>query len=220
MQKIEVVPAILRSTFEMIKEDWEKVEDAALHLQIDVTDGLFAGDPSFRDVVRFKQLRDSEKAELHMMVQTPADYVDAIVDLNPARCVFHLEAFEGKSSIKAVYQKLRENTQSELGLALNPESPAQWLEEHLDMLDFVLFMGYAPGWPNQELNETVVTKIGAFRDMHPEVRIGVDGHVNKETVEQFVKAGASILYANTALFGAGDPVENLKQLQLLAEAVV
>lgn len=218
MQNIEVVPAILRSTYECIEEDWDKIAEAALHVQIDITDGVFAGEPAFREVRRFKRLPGSDKIELHMMVHTPAHYVDDIIDLNPARCIFHVEAFEGTDGVRAVYEKLRAETQSELGLAINPESPSQWLEEHLDLIDYVLFMGYAPGWANQPLDERVYTKIGAFCDKHPDKRIAVDGHVNKETVEPFVKAGASILCANTAVFGEGNPVENLRQLQLLAEA--
>ncbi|MEX1111886.1 MAG: hypothetical protein WEC84_00325 [Candidatus Andersenbacteria bacterium] len=218
MASIEIVPAILRKTFEGIQEDWNLIEDAALHIQLDVTDGIFAGEGTFREVREFKKLRDSDKIELHMMVHTPANFVDDIIDLNPARCVFHLEAFEGTNDIEFVYKKLREGTQSELALALNPDSPNERLEEHLSLIDYVLFMGYNPGWANQPINPVVYTKIGQFKDKHPDIRIAVDGHVTKDTVEDYVKAGATILCSNTAIFGGSDPVENYKQLQLLAQA--
>lgn len=216
--RVEIVPAILRTTFEALAADWEQVRDAADHIQIDVTDGVFAGEGSWRDIRRLKQLPKSEKIELHMMVHTPSHYVDDIIDLNPARCVFHLEAFAGTGDLTFVYEKLRVATQAELGLALNPDSPAQRLEEHLKLVDYVLFMGYAPGWANQPIEPAAFRRVGAFREAHREVLIAVDGHVTTATVEQYVRAGATILCANTAIFGAGTPVENLRQLQLLAQA--
>lgn len=215
---IEVVPAILRTTYEKIAEDWDKVYQAVNHVQIDVTDGIFAGDGTFRELKRFKQLPESQKVELHLMVHTPGNFVDDVIDLNPARCIFHLEAFTGTNDIHFVYKKLQEETNTELAIALNPGTPTERIEEILDCVDYVLFMGYHPGWANQPLNPIVYRKIGAFREQHPEYPIAADGHVGKETIEEYVQAGATILCANTSIFGDGHPVENIKQLQLLAEA--
>ncbi len=217
---IEVVPAILRKTYEGIAEDWQKVQHLADHIQLDITDGVFAGDGTFRQVREFKKLPESQKAELHMMVHTPSNFVDDIIDLNPARCIWHLESFEGTGDMAFVYEKLRQETQAELGLALNPESPNDRLEEHLSLIDYVLFMGYNPGWANQPINPIVYMKIGQFRDKHPDIRIAVDGHVSKDTVPEYVKAGARILYANTAIFGEGNPEENYHQLQLIARSAL
>jgi ribulose-phosphate 3-epimerase len=214
----EVVPAILRTTYEKIAEDWETVRELADHIQIDVTDGIFAGDRTFQDIRRLKQLTESEKTELHLMVHTPAYFVDDVIDLSPARCIFHLESFAGTDDAVAVYEKLRGETQTELALALSPESPTERLEEYLRLLDYVLFMGYNPGWANQPINPAVFRKIGAFHDKHPSMTIAVDGHVDRETIEPYVKAGATILCANTSIFSKGDPRENLRQLSLLAEA--
>ncbi len=215
---VEIVPAILRPTYESIVEDWKKIYHLPNHIQIDITDGIFAGEGTFRDIRRFKQLPESDKIELHMMVHTPGHYVDDIINLNPARCVFHLESFAGTGDIRFVYEKLRAETQTELALALNPDSPNERLEEHLDLVHYVLFMGYNPGWPNQPVNPMVYVKVGQFRARHPHIPIAVDGHVDKETVEPYVAAGARILCSNTAIFGRGDPAENYHQLQLLALA--
>ncbi len=218
MHHIEIVPAILRRTWEGVKQDWEKVQSAASHIQIDITDGVFAGDGTFRELRQFKKLPESNKIELHMMVHTPNNFVEDIVDLSPARCIFHVESFEGTNHIDFVYKKLRQETQTELALAINPESPNERLEEHLSLVDYVLFMGYHPGWANQPLNPIVFTKIGQFHDKYPDIRIAVDGHVDKQTAPQFADAGASILCANTSVFGEGNPVENIKQLELRARA--
>ncbi|MEK7557173.1 MAG: hypothetical protein AAB538_04310 [Patescibacteria group bacterium] len=215
---IEIVPAILRKTWEGIEEDWKKIYKLPDHIQIDITDGVFAGDGTFRDIKRFKRLPESSKVELHMMVHTPGNFVDDIIDLNPARVVFHLEAFEGTNGVKFVYETLREKTQSQLALAVNPESPNQRLEEQLTLLDYVLFMGYNPGFANQPINPIVYNKIGQFYDKHPGIPIAVDGGVKKESVPDYVRAGATILCANTSIFGQGDPRENYEQLRLLANS--
>ena len=215
---VEVVPAILRRTYEDIAVDWARVYTATLHVQIDITDGVFAGQGTFRDLKRFKQLPSHDKIELHMMVHTPSNYLTDIIELNPARCIFHIESFAGTDDLIGMYQTLRERTRTELALAINPETPADYLEEYLPLLHFVLFMGYNPGWANQPINEKVFNKIAAWKAKHPEIPMAVDGHVNKETIAHYVKSGATQLAANTAIFGAGDPKENLRQLQLLAEA--
>lgn len=216
-QKVEIVPAVLRRTWEGIQEDWEKVVGLVDHVQIDVTDGVFAGDGTFREVRVFKKLPHSQKIELHMMVHTPSNFVADIIDLNPARCIFHLESFEGTNDIAFTYHKLREATNTELALALNPASPNERLEEQLELVDYVLFMGYNPGFAGQELNKDVFTKIGKFVDRHPNVPVAVDGAVGKESVADYVKAGARILCANSSIFKEGDPKENITQLRLLAE---
>ncbi len=216
---IEIVPAILRSTLEKIEHDWEKVYKVAEHVQLDITDGVFAGDGTFRDIKFFKRLKESEKCELHMMVHYPDYYIDGIIDLNPARCVFHVEAFEGLNSLDFVYKKLRESTQSELGLAINPESPNNRLEDAVELIDYAMFLGYNPGWANQPLNPAVYTKVARFRSSFPDIKIAIDGHVDKRTAGRFVKAGANILCANTSIFGQGNPVENYQQLKLIAQAV-
>lgn len=220
IDSIEIVPAVLRATYEQIEEDWNIARSFAEHIQIDITDGVFAGDGTFRDISAFKRLAQSEKSELHMMVHTPSHFVDGVIDLNPARCVFHLESFSGTNDLRFMYEKLRNDTSSELALALNPESPNERLEEYLDVIDYVLFMGYNPGWANQPVNPVVYRKIGSFMDQHPEIRVAVDGHVAKDTIEEYVKAGARILCANTSIFGQGNPEENYQQLKLLAEAAL
>lgn len=154
-----------------------------------------------------------------MMVHRPAFYVDDIVDLNPARCIFHLEAFAGSGDLTAVYETIRDKTQTELALAINPSSPSERLEEYLNLIDYVMFLAVEPGYANQPFDQKVYQRIGAWREKRPDWPIAVDGHVDRETIQPLTKAGATMLCANTAIFSQGDPVENLRQLRLLAAAV-
>jgi len=217
-RKLEVVPAILRKTYEDVVRDWNKVCRIVAHVQVDITDGIFAGDGTFREISRFKQLENSQKIELHMMVHQPARYVDDVIDLNPARCIFHLESFAGTGDLLSVYTTLRDKTQSELALAINPGSPSARLEEFLPWVDYVMFLAVDPGYSNQPFDQMVYQRVGSFREQHAALPIAVDGHVDKETIGPLAKAGATMLCANTAIFKEGDPLENLTQLRLLAES--
>lgn len=215
--EIEIVPAILKTTYEKIEEDWNKVVDAAQHIQIDVTDGIFAGNESFMDIARLSDLSQSHKIELHMMVQTPAEHVEDIIDLNPGRCVFHIEAFLGTMDLPFVYNTVGEYTSSEMGVAINPDTDIERLTEYLPLVQYVLFMGYTPGFAGQDIHPDIFNTITRFHEKNPAVRIAVDGHVDKETISAYAKSGASIFCSNTAIFSEGNPKENIQQLELLAK---
>ncbi len=216
---LEIVPAILKTTYEGIAEDWQTVIRVAQHIHIDVTDGIFAGNASFLDILRLTNLPDSHKIELHMMVQTPADYVDDIIELNPGRCIFHIESFLGTMDLPFVYNTIGEYTSAEMGIAINPDTDTNRLTEYLPLVQYVLFMGYSPGFAGQAIHTEIFKKISDFHTAHPTIKIAVDGHVDKTTIEQYAQAGASIFCANTAIFGGGNAVENIKQLELLATSI-
>jgi len=217
---IEVVPAILRTSFEAIEKEWGMIVNASPYVQLDVIDGVFVGEGNFQDIARFAELGDNPKVELHMMVQPPADYVEQIMDLGPGRCVFHIEAFESDEALLFVYSKLREIPGIKLGVAINPNTPNERLEYLIDKIDYVLFMGVNPGSSGQPVEEVVFEKIKLFHTTHPNIPIAVDGHVGFDTAEKFVLAGATILCSNSAIFKGGDPVENMKQLKLVGEAAL
>lgn len=220
MRTIEIVPAILRKTFEGIQQDWQRVVHYAAHIQIDVTDGIFADDGSFRNLPHLKQLPLHDKIELHMMVQRPAYYVDDIIALQPSRCVFHIESFVGSNDLLFVYEKLRERTSAELGIAINPNTPTDRIAEYLPNIQYVLFMGYIAGRANQAIDIMIFPKIAAFTSKYPDMPVAVDGHVDKQTIGQYAAVGANIFCANTSIFEAGDVGENIRQLELLARAAM
>ena len=217
-EEIEIIPAILKTTFEAIENNWNKVESAVSHIQVDISDGVFAGDGTFRIIPWLSRLMNCEKLELHLMVHNPAFFVDEIINLKPARCIFHLEAFADAGSINAVYTNLRNRTDCELGLAINPGTPNKRLDEYMGLIDFVQFMGIVPGWTNQPLVPDVFNKIIDFKENYQDIPVAVDGHVNKETIGEYVRSGARRICAATAIFAQGNPEENITQLKLLAEA--
>ena len=217
---IKIVPAILRKSFEGIQEDWSLVVESADFIQLDVTDGIFAGDGTWQDVARFTELGDPKKIELHMMVQRPADFLDAVIALDPGRCIWHVESFGSEDDIREMFEHLRMNSSISLALARNPITPVARLEKMLNIVDYVLFMGVDPGYTGAPLVESVFSDINSFLSRNPDVKVAVDGSVNKASLERFVKAGARQLCAHSSIFGEGSPSENMEQLRLLAESFV
>lgn len=214
---VEIVPGIQHLTYEGIAKAWDLVHELAAHLHVDVSDGVFTGEGTFRDVQHFRKLPNSDKIELHMMVHNPGHYVDDVIQLNPARCVFHIEAFADGGHIEEVYGALRAATSSELGLAINPKTPTQWLQEQVRLIDYALFMGYQASWTGTKLDGRVFRKIAAFHKKNPSLPIAVDGGVSVDSIPKFVAAGASILCANSAVHKDGAHRANLAQLHHVAD---
>jgi ribulose-phosphate 3-epimerase len=103
-----------------------------------------------------------------------------------------------------------------VGVVLNPASPLESLSEVLDIVDFVLIMSVDPGFGGQKFIPSSVRKIerlAALKVQHnPALRIEVDGGITQDTVGKVVRAGADVLVAGNAIFGAGDPKVNTQTL--------
>lgn len=219
-EAIEVVPAILRKSFEKIRHDWEQVAEVATHVHLDVADGVFAGDATWQDIARFAELGDTPLMELHMMVQRPADFVEAVIELAPGRCIWHLKVFADADEVRSFFQYLRGKVDTELALALNIETSIERLEPLLDVVDYVLFMGIDPGFTSQPLVASVFKRISQFKKSNPDMTVAVDGAVSKKSIERYARSGARQFCAHSSIFGEGDPKENMEQLRLLAEAAI
>ena len=102
------------------------------------------------------------------------------------------------------------------GVVINPATPVETLSEVLDIVDYVLVMSVNPGFGGQKFIPGVAHKIRRLADLRAErrlsYRIEVDGGIALDTVAEVVRAGAEILVAGNAIFGAGDPSSNAPKL--------
>lgn len=105
------------------------------------------------------------------------------------------------------------------GVTLNPHTPVCLLEEIIEDLDLVMLMTVNPGFGGQKFIEHGVEKTARLRELidshNSKALIEIDGGVNRKTGEKLVKAGADILVAGSAIFGAEDPEEEIKALKAL-----
>ncbi|HVS79603.1 MAG TPA: hypothetical protein VHF05_01360 [Candidatus Paceibacterota bacterium] len=211
---IDVVPAIIPESFSDIETAVARVAGLVDRVQIDITDGKFAPlrtwpykrtpDRDFDALLHEDEgLPYWEKVnyELDMMVMEPEEKLEDWIHAGISSAVIHLESTE---RIEEAIEKAR-SFDIEVGLAVNPSTPNEALDQWMEKIDFVQFMGSDKiGFHGVELDEKVLGKISSLRKKYPESIIGIDIGVNEATAPLLVDAGANRLVSGSALFDSTD----------------
>ncbi|TWT34564.1 ribulose-phosphate 3-epimerase [Blastopirellula retiformator] len=217
---VKFAPSILSADFARLGEEVAAAEQAgADRIHLDVMDGHFVPNISFGAVVVEAVRRTTSlPLELHLMITNPDDYFDDFVAAGADSFLVH---WEGNANLHRTIQRARHLNKG-IGVAINPATPASVLEEILVDVDQVLVMTVNPGFGHQTFINTTLAKIGRVREMidrrHPQCDLEIDGGVNAETAPLGVAAGANVLVAGTAIFGASQGAEaGMKHLRQAIE---
>jgi len=211
---IELAPSILSADFAHLGEAVAAAEQGgASLLHVDVMDGHFVPNITIGPPV-VASLRKATKLPLdvHLMIENPDQYIPAFADAGADWISVHQEASRHLNRtlelIKARGLKA--------GAVINPATPAETLAEVLEIVDFVLVMSVNPGFGGQKFIASTLRKIERLTEVRGarqlDFRIEIDGGVALDTVSQAVRAGAEVLVAGNAVFGKGEPAENVRQL--------
>lgn len=203
---VKLSPSILSADFGRLLEDVKKVEAAGVeYLHIDIMDGHFVPNISFGPMV-MKAIsgKTTLVKDVHLMIENPDQYVEEFVKAGADIIVVHQEAcphlHRSIQHIKSFGVKV--------GVSLNPGTPLSAIEEVLGDIDMVLIMSVNPGFGGQSFIKSQLDKIKRLRQMISErglkVDIEVDGGVKVSNVAEVVEAGANIIVAGSAIFGAED----------------
>lgn len=211
---IQIVPAILSTTEEDFKRDFEKIttspsfQEGKLH--IDFMDNQFVPNKSIDAGVTKKYPIPLDK-QAHLMVNHPLEWLEPLKDAGFSAVLFHAEA---KDDIAETIKKARE-LELKVGIVLNHETPITDFEQYFSQLDEVLIMAIVPGFQSQPFIEASLEKISRLAELKNEkgytFSISVDGHVNDETAKKIINAGADILIVGSFIL-KGDPDEQLEKL--------
>jgi len=183
-------------------------------LHVDVMDGHFVPNISLGPPV-IASLRASTSLHLdcHLMITDPVRYLESLKQAGADGVTAHIEAVPNPDPFLAEAERLGLRT----GLALNPATPVDAVMPYLDRVDMVLVMSVQPGFGGQSFIEGALGKIHALRESIDSAALSadiqVDGGVDLRTVAAARSAGADILVAGTAIFGAADPVAALGELR-------
>jgi ribulose-phosphate 3-epimerase len=208
MDAIKIAPSILAADFARLGAAAEAAGAAgADRLHLDVMDGHFVPNITIGPVV-VRSLRAVTRLSLeaHLMIEHPDRYLDAFAEAGADTITVHQE---GGVHLHRTIQRIRA-LGKRAGVAINPATPAVLLEEIVGAVDLVLVMTVNPGFGGQEFIESTLPKIRRVRELiesrHPACELEVDGGIDDTTAPRVVRAGARVLVAGSAIFGARDGV--------------
>lgn len=184
-------------------------------LHFDVMDGMFVPNISFGPCVLKGLKKLDTYRDVHLMIEQPERYIEEFAEAGADGITVHVEATR---HLHRAIQQIRALGKRP-GVVLNPATPLSALDYVLDDVDMVLIMSVNPGFGGQKLIESSYRKVADLREMclrrgRGDMLIEVDGGVNAQTAPKLISAGANVLVAGSALFGASDPAAVVKALKM------
>jgi len=212
---IDIAPSILSADFSRLGEEIAAVErGGATILHVDVMDGHFVpnltvGLPVVKSIAQATEL----PIDAHLMISEPGRYAQQFVEAGAKMVSVHVEA---DAHLHRTLASIKSGG-AQAGVVLNPATPIESLGEALQFADYVLVMSVNPGFGGQKFIPTSVAKVRRLRRMIEErkldTRIEIDGGIDLENIAAVVTAGAEIIVAGSAIFGAADPEAAVRGLR-------
>lgn len=203
---IEIAPSILSADFTKLGEDIRAVEaGGAGVLHVDVMDGKFVpnitiGLPVVKSIAKIAKI----PIDCHLMIEEPSRYAVKFVEAGASMVSVHVEA---DVHLHRTLSAIRE-AGGNAGIAINPATSLNLLDEALPFADFILIMSVNPGFGGQKFIHTALEKVRKLRMMINErglsTRIEIDGGIDVDNIAKVVEAGAEIIVAGSAVYGKGD----------------
>ena len=212
---VDIAPSLLSADFSRLGAEIEAVaRGGATILHFDVMDGHFVpnltvGLPVLKSIARVTDL----PIDAHLMISEPGRYAQQFVEAGAKMVSVHVEAdahlHRTLSSIQVAGAKA--------GVVINPATPIESLGEALEFADYVLVMSVNPGFGGQKFIPSSVDKVRRLKRMiqerQLETRIEIDGGIDLDNIASVVAAGAEIIVAGSAVFGAGNPQAAVRGLR-------
>ena len=212
---IIVAPSMLSADFGNLDKDVEMVNQSeAGWFHLDIMDGVFVPNISYGfPVVKAISKKAKKPMDAHLMIVDPDRYHSQYKDMGVEWLSVHYEACTHlHRTIQAIH-----NLGMKAGVALNPHTPVSLLEDILCDLDFVCLMSVNPGFGGQSFINRSVEKIKALKAMivknNYNCLIEVDGGVTTKNAAMLAEAGADVLVAGSAVFGAANPLEAIELIR-------
>ncbi len=205
---IKISPSILSCDFANLESECALMKQGGADmLHIDVMDGHFVPNLTLgAPIVKCLRPKNDMFFDVHLMISDPLKYIDDFAKAGSDLITFHVEA---DSDIQATLDKIKSHG-IKASLSVKPGTPIEAVFPYLEQLDMVLIMTVEPGFGGQKFMGDMVEKIVKLREkcaeMGKEIDVQVDGGIDNNTAKIVAEAGANVLVAGSAIFGAADPV--------------
>jgi ribulose-phosphate 3-epimerase len=219
MKNTLIAPSVLAADFANLQRDIEMINTSeADWFHIDIMDGVFVPNISFGMPVLDAINKHAKKTiDVHLMIVDPDRYIATFKKLGADVLTVHYEActhlHRTLQAIKAEGMKA--------GVALNPHTNVDLLEDVIQDIDLVCIMSVNPGFGGQSFIENTYAKVEKLKALinrkNASTIIEIDGGVTNKNAKQLADAGADVLVAGSYVFNAQDPIATIADLKQITK---
>ena len=202
----KIAPSILAANFGNLSRDCEIVNKSnADWFHLDVMDGLFVPNISFgMPIVSSIRKMTKKPLDVHLMIIEPERYIDKFVEIGSDILTVHVEA---TSEMDRILDRIKESS-IKSGIAINPDTPINKLEDYINRVDLVCLMGVQAGFGGQKFIEKTFNRLIELKSLinskGSSAVIEIDGGVDNTNSKKLKSLGADILVAGSYIFKSSD----------------
>tara|TARA_X000000950_G_scaffold49663_1_gene58286 strand:- start:351 stop:995 length:645 start_codon:yes stop_codon:yes gene_type:complete len=203
---LKIAPSILAADFGNLSRDCKLIDKSSADwFHLDIMDGIFVPNISFgMPIVKTIRKMTKKPLDVHLMISKPERYIDKFIEIGSNILTVHIEA-----TSKMDYIINRAHSSSiKCGIAINPDTPINKLENYINKVDLICLMGVHAGFGGQEFIEKTFLRLQELKNLinskNSSALIEIDGGVNQNNSKKLKSLGANILVAGSYIFKSTD----------------
>jgi ribulose-phosphate 3-epimerase len=210
-----IAPSVLSANFANLQSDFEMLNNSeAEYIHIDVMDGVFVPNISFGfPLIQAMRKLSTKTFDVHLMIVEPDKYIETFKNIGADILSVHIEAC---NHLHRTIQKIH-STEMKAGIAINPHTSVNLLEDTIADIDLVCVMSVNPGFGGQKFIENTYDKISRLKDLilkkNSKALIEIDGGVSLQNAKKLLDCGADVLVAGNTVFNSENPLQTIHQLK-------